>query len=131
MLHKYCIRLVRAQPCSTSVNAIKLVTNCQHAVANLSRQTIGGPIQCVVSYRDQCARVYVRTDLYMKLHTEWAAYGQTRNVQFEHNLMAMSTDWWQLVCKLVTNLFALRVYCTRCNIIPPQNKVIAHGKTHL
>ena len=42
--------------------------------------TIGGPIQCVVSYRDQCAHkhtsyiimkcVYVRTDLYMKLHTE-------------------------------------------------------------
>ena len=46
-----------------------------------SNFTIGGPIQCVVSYRDQCAHkhisqfettkcVYVRTDLYMKLHTE-------------------------------------------------------------
>ena len=48
---------------------------------------IGGPVQRVVSYRDQCAHkhirsfliifkklhtkcVYVRTDLYMKLHTE-------------------------------------------------------------
>ena len=43
---------------------------------------IGGPIQCVVSYRDHCAHkhinyecVYVCTDLYMKLHTELGAYG--------------------------------------------------------
>ena len=45
--------------------------------------TIGGPIPCVVSYRDQYAHkhtslhkhfatrcVYVRTDLYVKLHSE-------------------------------------------------------------
>ena len=39
--------------------------------------TIGGPIQCVVSYT-KC--VYVRTDLYMKLHTELGRLWLTNDV---------------------------------------------------
>ena len=57
-----------------------MLVSCKHkkylvttVLLFLMRQSIGGPIQCVVSYRDQ---IYVNntlslaTDLYMKLYTE-------------------------------------------------------------
>ena len=66
----------------------------------IERLRIGGPIQCVVSYRDQCAHkhirrelylrnyecVYVHTDLYMKLHTELGRLWFTKIDEQENQL---------------------------------------------